>query len=171
VTIAAGVTTATVTVDRRRIRTWSRTETVVLTVTSGAGYSVGTLAVGTGTIQNDDVPPVTVTVGVAPLGGAGGWDDELGVHFYAERGHQHALTVSFSVGGQQPTIRTIRRRSGELYGDGRKRHHLGGPDRSASNIDPTTDTAVEPDETVILTVVAERTMRGNAGGGERDDPE
>jgi uncharacterized delta-60 repeat protein len=54
VVIAAGQTTATVTVDPTADPTVEPDETVILTVTAGAGYTVGTPAGSTGTIQNDD---------------------------------------------------------------------------------------------------------------------
>ena len=54
VTIAADQTTAAVTVDPATDTTVEADETVILTVTAGTGYTVGTPASGTGTIQNDD---------------------------------------------------------------------------------------------------------------------
>jgi hypothetical protein len=54
VTIAASQTAATVTVDPTADTTIEPDETVILTVTAGTGYTVGTPAVSTGTIQNDD---------------------------------------------------------------------------------------------------------------------
>jgi uncharacterized delta-60 repeat protein len=54
VTLAASQTTAIVTVDPTTDMTVEPDETVILTVTVGTGYTVGTPSVSTGTIQNDD---------------------------------------------------------------------------------------------------------------------
>jgi hypothetical protein len=53
--IAAGATTATVTVDPTADTDVEADETVILTVTAGVGYTVGTPSASAGTIQNDDV--------------------------------------------------------------------------------------------------------------------
>jgi len=55
VVIGANQTTATVTVDPTADPTVEPDETVILTVTAAAGYTVGSPSTGTGTIQNDDV--------------------------------------------------------------------------------------------------------------------
>src|SRR5678816_4876725 len=52
VTFLAGSSTATVTVDPFVDADLEPDETVILTVTAGAGYTVGTLASATGTILN-----------------------------------------------------------------------------------------------------------------------
>jgi len=54
VTILAGSATAMVTIDPTADATVEPDEAVVLTVTSGTGYTVGTPSTGTGTILNDD---------------------------------------------------------------------------------------------------------------------
>ena len=54
VVIGAGQTTAIVTVDPTPDTAVEADETVLLTVTAGTGYTVGTPSVSTGTIQNDD---------------------------------------------------------------------------------------------------------------------
>lgn len=54
VTIAAGASTAVVTIDPSADTTVESDETVVLTVASGTGYTVGMPSEATGTIQNDD---------------------------------------------------------------------------------------------------------------------
>src|SRR6185369_6631967 len=63
VTFLAGSSTATVTVDPFGDATLEPDETVILTVTAGAGYTVGTPASATGTILNDDNSPPTIQVG------------------------------------------------------------------------------------------------------------
>ena len=54
VTFGAGNSTATVTVDPSADATSEPDETVILTVTAGTGYNVGTPSSATGTITNDD---------------------------------------------------------------------------------------------------------------------
>ena len=50
----AGSSTATITVDPLGDADLEANETVILTVTAGAGYTVGTPNSATGTILNDD---------------------------------------------------------------------------------------------------------------------
>ena len=64
VTFADGSLTATVTIDPSADLTVEPDETVILTVTAGAGYTVGVPASATGTITNDDAD---VSVAVSPL--------------------------------------------------------------------------------------------------------
>jgi Ca2+-binding RTX toxin-like protein len=63
VTFLAGSSTATVTVDPFGDADLEPNETVILTVTAGAGYTVGSPASATGTILNDDNSPPTIQVG------------------------------------------------------------------------------------------------------------
>src|SRR5437764_185132 len=58
VTFANGSNTATVTVDPTPDTIYEANETVILTVGSGSGYSAGTPGAATGTITNDDPPPI-----------------------------------------------------------------------------------------------------------------
>ncbi|GAL95306.1 alkaline phosphatase [Microcystis aeruginosa NIES-44] len=62
VTFAAGSSTATVTVDPTADTTVESDETVILTLASGTGYTVGTTTAVTGTITNDDFPSITLAV-------------------------------------------------------------------------------------------------------------
>ena len=59
VNFAAGSSTAVVTVNPSTDSTFEPDETVVLTVTSGSGYNVGSPSAATGTITNDDPEPNT----------------------------------------------------------------------------------------------------------------
>ncbi|MCA2708718.1 MAG: VWA domain-containing protein, partial [Microcystis sp. M025S2] len=54
ITLAAGLSTATLTIDPTADTTIEPNETVILTLTSGTGYTVGTTTAVTGTITNDD---------------------------------------------------------------------------------------------------------------------
>jgi len=63
VTFAAGSSTATVTVDPTADNNFETDETVVLSLASGTGYTIGTTTPATGTIVNDDT---IVTLAVSP---------------------------------------------------------------------------------------------------------
>jgi hypothetical protein len=60
VTIAAGNSTATVTIDPAADSTVELNETAVLTVAAGTGYTVGSPSNATGTITNDDIANITI---------------------------------------------------------------------------------------------------------------
>ena len=68
------------TVDPTADTTVEPDETVVLTVTSGTGYSIGAPASATGTISNDDVSTVTVDVSPASIAEDAGRRDDLHFH-------------------------------------------------------------------------------------------
>jgi Putative Ig domain/Calx-beta domain len=84
VTILAGATTATITIDPTPDTTVELDKTVTLTVAAGTGYTVGSPANATGTIQNDDVnlPTLTLTkisnggVGAFTFTGTNGWSSQ-----------------------------------------------------------------------------------------------
>ena len=69
-TFAAGSATATVTVTPAADGTVEANETVVLTVTAGAGYAVGSPGAATGTITDDDTE-VGVSVSRMPVADPG----------------------------------------------------------------------------------------------------
>ena len=58
ITLAAGVASATITVKPVDDKTVEGAETVVLTVGAGVGYAVGSPASATGTIADNDTPPI-----------------------------------------------------------------------------------------------------------------
>jgi Ca2+-binding RTX toxin-like protein len=68
VTFLAGSSTATVTADPFGDADLEPNETVILTVTAGAGYTVGSPNSATGTILNDDNQPPTIAVGYGQCG-------------------------------------------------------------------------------------------------------
>jgi hypothetical protein len=71
VTIAAGATTGTVTVNPAADATIETNETVILTLNAGTGYTVGAPASATGTILNDDLPTLTINDVTVNEGNAG----------------------------------------------------------------------------------------------------
>ena len=95
VNFTAGSPTATVTVDPEADATSEPDETVILTVTSGVDYTIGTPSSASGTITNDDA---VVTVAVAPTSTAEGGAN-LVYTFTRTGSTAAALTVNFTVGG------------------------------------------------------------------------
>ncbi len=155
VTIAAGLTTAQVTVNPTADATWEPDETVFLGLTSGTGYTLGTPSTATGTIQNDDPPPVTTTVvvAVAPLSTAEDGTTNLVYTFTRSAVGTGALTVNFSVGGTA-TYNTDYTQIGATTftaAAGTVTIPAGQPAAIVA-VDPTADTTYESDETVVLTV-------------------
>jgi hypothetical protein len=96
VVFGAGVTTAMVTIDPSADATVEPDETVVLTVTSGVGYNVGSPDSATGTITNDDTD---VSVTVSPSSVAEDGATNLVYTFTRAGVTSNSLTVNFSVGG------------------------------------------------------------------------
>jgi hypothetical protein len=151
VTFGAGNSTATITVDPTADITSEPDETVILTLAAGTGYNVIEPSSATGTILNDDV---TVSVAVSP-----GAVDEDGttnlVYTFTRNDSNGALTANFSIGGTatfntdytQTGAATFAPPNGTVtFADGSL--------TTTVTIDPVADSTVEPDETVILTVVA-----------------
>ena len=96
VTFADGSMTTTVTVDPSADLSVEPDETVILTVTAGAGYTVGVPASATGTITNDDTD---VSVAVSPLSTAEDGAGNLVYTFTRNGVTTGPLTVDFSING------------------------------------------------------------------------
>ncbi|HYW69421.1 MAG TPA: Calx-beta domain-containing protein, partial [Pyrinomonadaceae bacterium] len=159
VTFAAGSATATVTIDPTVDTVVEPDETVILTVTSGSGYSVGASNAATGTIVNDDQAPLfgstAVSVAVSPASVPEDGAANLVYTFTRNGDPTAALTANFTVGGTatfnsdytQSGAATFSATSGTVT-------FAAGATTATVTIDPTADTVVEPDETVILTVTS-----------------
>src|SRR5258706_2572769 len=155
VSFAAGSSTATVTVDPEADSTVEPDETVLLTVTSGAGYNVASPSSATGTITNDDTD---VSVAVSPSAVAEDGATNLVYTFTRVGVTSNALTVNFSiaVGGNNAVFPVDYTQSGAAtfvppvgtvtFGAGNS--------TATVTVDPTADSVVEPDETVIFTVTS-----------------
>ncbi len=144
VTFAAGSSTATVTVDPTADTTVESNETVILTLASGTGYTVGTTTAVTGTITNDDT---SVTLAVAPASVTEDGTTNLVYTFTRTGVTTNALTVNYTVGGTA-TLNTDYTRTGTTN----TVTFAAGSSTATVTVDPTADTTVEPDETVILTL-------------------
>ena len=145
VTIAANATTATITIDPSVDGIVEPDETVILTVSSGTGYTVGTPASATGTILNDDVPAASIAVAPAAV-----QEDGAANLIYTITLDQAAFSptsVNFTVGGTAT--------SGTDYAVVTSPLVIATGNTSGTiTVDPTADTTIEADETVILSVAA-----------------
>jgi thiamine phosphate synthase YjbQ (UPF0047 family) len=147
VLIGAGQTTATVSINPTDDTVDEQDETIILTVTDGSNYNVGTPSSATGTILDDDVvvvdPTVSVTVNPTSVNedGAGAL-----VYTFARAGDTtQALSVTYTVGGTATQGTDFPAQSGTVT--------IGAGQTTATvSINPTDDTVVEPNETIILTV-------------------
>jgi hypothetical protein len=130
-------------------------ETVVLAVAAGTGYTIGSPAASSGTIQNDDPAAVTVTVAVVPSAVAEDGAANLVYAFTRSGTTGSALTVNFSVGGTG-TFSTDYTQTGAASFSATAGTVTipAGLTTAQVAVNPTADATVEPDETVLLTVVA-----------------
>lgn len=152
-----GGATATVVVDPAADLLVEPDETVILTVTPGAGYSVGNPDSATGTITNDDVLP-TVTLSVSPASVTEDGSANFVYTFTRSGPAGDTMTAFFTIGGTAT--------SGSDYSCLPGNGSIGFACSSMSGeitfapgsataeliVDPTEDALVEGDETVILTV-------------------
>ncbi|MFN7658342.1 MAG: beta strand repeat-containing protein, partial [Dolichospermum sp.] len=144
VTFAANATTATVTVDPTADTTVESDETVVLTLATGTGYTIGTPTAVTGTINNDDT---NVTLAVSPGSVTEDGTNNLVYTFTRTGVTTNALTVNYTLGGTA-TLNTDYTRTGT----NNTVTFAANSSTATVIVDPTADTTVEPDETVILTL-------------------
>ena len=130
-------------------------ETVILTVTSGTDYNVASPSSATGTITNDDAD---VSVAVAPAAVQEDGATNLVYTFTRTGFTAGALTVNFTVGGTavfgpSPDDYTQTGATTFTTTTGSVTFSPGSPTAMVT-VDPETDLTVEPDETVILTLVS-----------------
>jgi hypothetical protein len=120
---------------------------VSLTLSNGTGYSIGTLAAVTGTITNDDVPSVTLSL--APSSVSENGAANLVYSFTRTEALTTPTTVNFSVSG---TASNGIDYTGLAAGSSQAAIIPANATSVTVTIDPTADTSFEPDETVILTL-------------------
>ncbi|WP_396754587.1 beta strand repeat-containing protein [Microcystis aeruginosa] len=147
VTFAAGSSTATVTVDPTADTIVESNETVALTLAAGTGYTVGTTTPVTGTI-NDDEPPI-INLAVSPASVTEDGTTNLIYTFTRSGLTTNSLTVNYTLGGTA-TLNTDYTRTGT----NNTVTFAAGSSTATVTVDPTPDTIVETDETVILTLAA-----------------
>ncbi|REJ42090.1 MAG: endo-1,3-1,4-beta-glycanase ExsH [Microcystis flos-aquae TF09] len=149
VTFAANSATATVTVDPTADTTVETDETVILTLASGTGYTIGTTTPVTGTITNDDVTLPSITLAVSPASVTEDGTTNLIYTFTRTGVTTNALTVNYTLGGTA-TLNTDYTRTGTTN----TVTFAANSATATVTVDPTADTIVEPNETVILTLAA-----------------
>ncbi|MGJ4728833.1 putative Ig domain-containing protein [Luteimonas sp. SDU101] len=98
--IPAGATSATLTIDPTADALVEPDETVIVTIGTGAGYTVGTPANATGTILNDDLPTLSIADVSQSEGNAGTTSFTFTVSLNAPAG---AGGVSFDIATQDGT--------------------------------------------------------------------
>jgi hypothetical protein len=108
VTFAANSATAKVTIDPTANTTVEPDETVILTLASGTGYTVGTTTPVTGTITNDDT---SVTLAVSPASVTEDGTTNLIYTFTRTGVTTNPLTVNYTLGGTA-TLNTDYTRTG-----------------------------------------------------------
>ncbi len=145
VTIPAGATTATITIDPTVDSTVEADETVILTVAPGAGYTVGTPSSATGTILNDDVP--TASISVAPAAVAEDGAANLVYTVTLNQASLSSTSVNFTVGGTATSGTDYAAVTSPLV-------IPAGSTTGTITVNPTADATIEADETVILTLAA-----------------
>ncbi len=152
VVIGAGNSSATVTIDPTTDSTVEPDETVVLTVVSGSGYSVGSPSAATGTILNDDTD---VTVGVSPSSVTESGATNLIYTFTRTGVTSGSMTVNFSVGGTATFGSDYSQTGAATFSstNGTVTIPAGNPSANVI-IDPAVDGVVDNNETVILTVTS-----------------
>ncbi len=152
VTFAAGSSTATVTVDPTADTEVEADETVIFTIASGAGYTIATSSMATGTIANDDT---TVNVAVTPSSVLEDGTTNLVYTFTRSGETDSALTVNFDVSGDA-TLGSDYTQTGAASFSATVGTvtFAAGSSTAVVTVDPTADTEVEPDETVVLTIAS-----------------
>jgi hypothetical protein len=152
IAIASGSSTASLTIDPSPDTTVELDETVILTVAAGTGYVPAAPTSATGTIVNDDTD---VTVAVAPTSAA---EDGVGnlVYTFTRSGvTTNAITVNFSVAGTATFSTDYTQTGADTFTASAGTVTIGSGNTTAVvTVDPSADSTVEPDETVILMVTA-----------------
>ncbi len=148
VVIPAGASSATVTVDPTADVAVEGDETVVLTISANtAVYTVsGTAGVATGTITDDEGLP-TISVAVSPISVTEDGATNLVYTFTRTGATTSALTVNYATSGTASA-------TSDFTGTGTSVVIPAGSASATVTVDPTADTTVEPDETVVLTITA-----------------
>ncbi len=155
VVIPAGSTTAQVIVDPTPDISGEANETMILTVTSGTGYTVGSPLAATGTITNDDAVVPSVTVTVSPSSVLENGLTNIVYTFTRSGSFSNPLTVYFNAGGTATYIADYTLSVADSF-NGTSGFVVipAGSTTAQVIVDPTPDISEEVDETVILTVTS-----------------
>ncbi|MBE9241810.1 hypothetical protein [Synechocystis salina] len=132
-------------------------ETVAITLASGTGYEIGTIDIVVGTISNDGVevlsPPVespSITLTVSPNSVTEDGTDNLVYTFTRTGDTTKDLTVNYSIAGTADSSDF----TGATPGIDKAITFTADSSTATLTIDPTADTVVEPNQTVIVTLAS-----------------
>lgn len=145
VTIPAGATTATITINPTADATVEADETVTLTVAAGTGYTVGAPSSATGTILNDDVPSASISVSPASVAEDGATN--LVYTVTLSQAPLAPVSVNFNVSGTATSGVDFAAVTSPLV-------IAAGSTTGTITINPAADSTIEADETAILTLAA-----------------
>lgn len=145
VTIPAGSTTATITIDPTVDGSVEPDETVTLSVGAGAGYTVGAPANATATILNDDVPSASISVSSAAVAEDGA--PNLVYTVTLSQAAFNPIQVNFALGGTATAGTDFAAVTTPLLINT-------GQTTGTITINPTADATIEADETVAITLNA-----------------
>ncbi|MCC4596163.1 putative Ig domain-containing protein [Xanthomonas campestris pv. phormiicola] len=120
-------------------------ETVVFNVASGSGYGIGNPSSATATILNDDLPTASITVSPSSVAEDGATN--LTYTVTLDQAAQSAVSVAFSVGGTATSGTDYAAVSSPLV-------IAAGQTSGTITINPTADSTVEDDETVVISLAA-----------------
>jgi hypothetical protein len=151
ITFAAGASNATLTIDPTADTTLENNKTVGVTLKTGDGYTLGTTAVVTGTIVDDELPIVTLAAAPASVLEDGTTNIE---YTFARTGSiAQALIVKYGVNGTavfnddytQTGARTFTTTSGTIT-------FAAGAATAKLTLDPKADSVFEANETIGITL-------------------
>ncbi|PNJ92698.1 hypothetical protein CEP13_14550, partial [Cylindrospermopsis raciborskii C03] len=139
-------------------------ETVIFTLASGTGYTIGTTSGVAGTITNDDTQ---VTLTVSPSSVAEDGTPNLVYTFTRTGPTTNTLAINYTIGG-------IATNGSDYNNIGTSVTFAAGSSTATVTVDPTADTTPESDETVIFTLASGTgytigTTSGVAGTITNDD--
>jgi len=154
ITFAANSNTATLTIDPSADTSIEPNETVELTLASGIGYNLGTTSAVVGTINDDDDSNNNVTLSVNPSSVNEDGSTNLAYTFNPTGNLTKSLTVNFTVGGTA-TFNTDYTTSGAASFSATNGSITFAADSNTATltIDPNADVSIEPNETVVLTLI------------------
>lgn len=141
VVVPANATSASFSVTPIADATVEADETVTFTVAAGTGYSPGSPSSATATIVNDDFP--TASIGVSPASVSEDGATNLVYTVTLSQAPVSAVSVGFNVGGTATSGTDYAAVSSPLV-------IAAGQTTGTITINPTADSTVEPDETVLI---------------------
>jgi hypothetical protein len=145
VSFAAGLSTATKTVTPLQDSLIEADETIILTLASGTGYSLGTPFRATVTLISDDSNTVTVSASEASASEAG---LTTGTFTFNRTGDTSAaLTVNYTVSGTATAGSDYTALSNSVS-------FAAGLSTASKTVTPVQDSLIEADETIILTLAS-----------------